>query len=856
MSLATEPELEPILHDYTPSPEVYDEYFRHPGDARAAAHRFVQELGQWDRQELVTRRAAAWRQIDENSVTYSTTGERERTNRPWRYDPLPLILGADDWLQVSQGLAQRARLLNMLLLDLCGPQKTLHRGLLPPALIFSHPGYLRTFHGLRVPDDIFLHLYAADLARTADGSWRVMADRTEAPSGMGYTLENRLVSSSMFPDSFRANQVERLAPFFIALRELMQRLAPRHRDNPRIVLLSQGPANPNYYEDAYLSRYLGYSIVEGEDLAVRDETVLLKTLGGLLPVDVILRRVDEADCDPLELRGDSRQGVTGFLQAVRSGEVAVANSLGSGLLESPALPAYLPGLCRELLEEELQLPSVTTWWCGDPAARAYVLEHLAELTLRQTDHDGRTSLIATHRLTKAETESLVDRIAAKPLQFVAQERFTRSTVPTWIGDHVEPWSVALRTYLVSAGRSYVCLPGGLARVSPEARSLDPSISRGEGSKDAWVLAAGPVAPVTLLKPPGYIQELKRSGAELPSRVADNLFWLGRQAERAEGAARLLRTLVNRLLGEASQNPEVPHLIRALAELGQIEPGYVVENMRSHLPPIEETLPRMVFDPTETLGLRGTIRRLNRTASMVRERLSLDSWRLINQVYHEFEPDEDVGAEFGLPWLQLKLNTLISDLSAFSGLVAENMTRTLGWRFLELGRRIERAIHTVFAIHMLLLPEGQRETPALEAALEFGDCILTYRSRYLTTLQLAPALDLLVTDETNPRSIAYQLARVVEHLEQLPRDPRDALRSPEQRLGMAALHAVRMLSADDLISMHTSNERRSLDKLLARVSGMLPKLADAISHKYLIHTKLPRQLTELRAKAKGSPRGGT
>ncbi|OYW18532.1 MAG: hypothetical protein B7Z55_10450 [Planctomycetales bacterium 12-60-4] len=442
-------------------------------------------------------------------------------------------------------------------------------------------------------------------------------------------------------------------------------------------------------------------------------------------------------------------------------------------------------------------------------------------------------------------KELKQRILARPGDYVAQERVQRSTAPVWLKNRTESWSVALRTYLVSSGRSYLCLPGGLSRVSPDPSVLDLSISTGEGSKDVWVLAAGPVAPISLLKPPGYIQELKRSGAELPSRVADNLFWLGRQVERTEGAARLLRTFVNRLLGEGGSSAEHPLLVRSLAELGQIEPGYAVDSIRAQLPPIEVALPRMVFDPTETFGLRAIIHRLNRTASMVRERLSLDSWRLINRIYHEFEPDESI-EEFELTQLQQTLNVLITDLSAFSGLVAEGMTRTLGWRFLDIGRRLERAMHTVFAIHNLLLPPDDHEVPALEAALEFGDCVLTYRSRYMTTLQLAPVLDLLVTDETNPRSLAYQLARTVEHLDQLPRETNSALRSQEQRLGMAALHAVRMLSAEDLVGVHTNNERRGLDRLLTRVSAMLPKLADAISHKYLIHAGIPKQLTEIRA----------
>jgi uncharacterized circularly permuted ATP-grasp superfamily protein/uncharacterized alpha-E superfamily protein len=837
-----------LFQSYAPSDGLYDEYFSAAGEPRSQATRLLHELAELDLPEWERRREQAWRQIDENSVTFSAGGDAEQTNRPWTFDVLPLILDAAEWRTMCTALVQRARLLNLLLQDLHGPQRVVQRGLLPAALLFAHPGYFREFHGLKVPDDVFLHLYAADLARSRDGAWWVLADRTESPSGLGYMLENRLVSSSLYPDSFRAHQVERIAPFFIALRELLQRLAGRHRDNPRVVLLSQGPENPNYYEDAYLSRYLGYMVVEGEDLAVRDDEVLLKTLGGLLPVDVILRRVDEADCDPLELRGHSRQGVTGLLQSIRSGGVVVANALGTGFMECPALPAFLPVLCRELLGEELLLPSVATWWCGGKAERTYVLEHLDELVIRHCYREGREPLWDGRAMSSTERDELAARIESRPGDYVAQEPIERSTAPVWLGDEVESWHMGLRTYLVSSGRSYVTLPGGLARSSPQSHTLDTSISQGEVSKDAWVLASGPVPPVSLLKPPGYIQELKRSGAELPSRIADDLFWLGRHAERAEGSGRLLRTVVARVSGESADSPDLPLLLRALAELGQIEPGYAVDDIRPQLPPVEQMLPQVAYDLREANSLRSTIARLNRTASLVRERLSLDSWRLINQIYREFEPDD----EDDLTNLHGQLNRMIIDLSAFSGLIAESMTRTLGWRFLDLGRRVERALQTMLVIRNLLLPLEDHTLPALEAALEVGDSLLTYRARYLTNLQLAPVLDLLLTDETNPRSLVYQLIVLNEHLEALPRDKHQPLRSHEQRIGMAALHNVRILSADMLISMHTPGERRGLSRLLNRVAALLPKLVSMVTNKFLIHAGSPRQLTEMRNQSR---RGG-
>jgi len=836
-----------LFDDYRPHPGVFDEYFTGPAQLRPHAEKFVAELNDFSLDELGRRREQAHRQIYENAVTYSSQDAAERMNRPWDFDVLPLVIQAHEWQRVSTGLAQRARLLNRVITDIYGPQTLFQRGLLPPQLVYAHPGFQRAYHGLLPPDQVHLHLYAADLLRAPDGKWWVVSDRTESPSGAGYTLENRLVSSSMYPDSFRASQVERLAPFFMALRDMLDRLASSRRENGRIVLMSQGPSNPNYFEDAYLSRYLGYMVVEGGDLATRNEQVMLKTLGGLRRVDAVLRRVDGVDCDPLELRGDSPLGVAGLVQAVRSGKVAVANSLGSGLLECPAFLAFLPVLCRELLGEELIIPSMATWWCGGDAEREYVLNHMDELTIRSCYRDLHREPYFVDRLSRRQREHLVDAIRTRPYEFIAQTRIERSRVPVWLKSKVESWPVSLRTYLVASGSSYMCMPGGLARVSPIAHRMDLSISQGEGSKDAWVLSDGPVPPVSLLKPPGYVQELRRSGAELPSRIADNLFWLGRHAERAEGAARLLRTTIARMTGEAvaGSAPEISVLLRGLAEIGQIEPGYAMDSLRPHLPPIESVLPTAVLNEADPASLRSTLTFMNRTAALVRERLSGDGWRLINRIFHEFTGRRDTPLP-DLSRLLEQLNRLIIDLLAFSGLVAESMTRTLGWRFLDLGRRLERSLHTIMLVRNLLLPLEEREASVLEALLEVADCSITYRVRYLNNLQLAAVLDLLITDETNPRSLASQLVLLCEHVDHLPRDPNLPLIGDEQRIGLSALTSIRMLSSERLARMHTTEERVRLDRTLGRIAARLPKLSDVISSRYLIHAGLTRQLTEFRS----------
>ncbi len=828
---------------YRPPEGAYDEFVDAAGAPRRSWQKFVGSLTQLGLGELTLRWDQAQRLIRENGVTYNLNGDAFGQARPWPLDALPLLVAGDEWRRLSAGLEQRARLLNLVVADVYGPRRLLSEGLLPQELIFGHPGFTRPYHGQTVPGQCYLHLYAADLVRSGE-NWWVLADRTEAPSGSGYALENRIVVSQMLSQVFHDCQVQRLASYFIELRKTLRDLAPQNRDNPRIVLLSQGPRNPNYFEDAYLARYLGYTLVEGGDLAVRSNRVLLKTLSGLLPVDVILRRLDDEDCDPLELRGDSSLGVAGLLQAARSGHVVIANALGSGLVESPAFLAFLPGLCRALLGEELLLPSVATWWCGDPQALNYVLSNLNRLVIKQAFRRGAQEPIFGEHLSRLNTAQLADTIRAQPFAYVGQEQITGSTAPMWNGGDVQPWHVSLRAFLVRSQDGYYALPGGLARAAGPAGANEALPA--EGSKDVWVLSEGPVKHVSLLSPAGQPIELKRSGADLPSRVADNLYWLGRQVERAEGAARLLRTVFIRLASESEREsmPELPVLIRALADQGQIEPGFVVEGIRQQLPAIENELPRAMFDEQQPGSLRHTLTALYRLASMVRDRMSLDCWRILNRIEQQSQPPRR-GRLLEPAEVLSVLSDVIIDLSAFAGLTTESMTRTQGWRFLDIGRRLERSLYTISLARNAVTQLPPQEGPVLESLLEVADSLMTYRARYLSSLQLVPVLDLILTDETNPRSLAFQLVALADHVEQLPRDRNQPQRSPEQRIMMSALGSVRMVDIEALCELQPGGERTHLERLLTRLTMQLPKLSDVISHRYLIHAGSARQLAEIR-----------
>ena len=842
---------EGVFGAYAPPAAFHDEMFDGEGRVRPhwrPFHGAIVGLGE----ELFARQwELATRLMDENGLAYSAYGDPADTARPWQLDPLPVLIASSEWAVVSTALQQRARLLNLILGDLWGEQTLLSRGLLPPEVLFTHPGFLRPFHGRPPSDEGFLHFYAADLGRSPDGRWWVLADRTEAPSGSGFALENRMVISRMLPNTFRTCEVERLAPYFIAVQETLRRLARTHTDNPHVALLCHGPKSANYFEDAYLARYLGHTLVEGSDLAVRGDAVRLKTLGGLVPVDVILRRPNSAACDPLELSGGSTAaGVTGLVQAARDRQVAIANALGSGLVESPVFMAFLPDLCRKLLGEELKLPGVATWWCGEPESLSYVLDHLDELTVKRAFRVRGREFRVSKNLDSLSPAQLAEAIKANPSAFVAQETVARSSTPVWRDGTIQPSHIALRAYLVGGGQSYTVMQGALARVSRSSDPLEMSILAGEGSKDTWILADGPVKHLSLLDHPEQAIELRRIASELPSRVAEHFFWLGRHVERADSAARLLRAIALRLTSEVDPESlvELPGLVRALAEQGQIDVTEGDPGEGDHVPLLEATLPVAVFDEDRAASVRSVLNQLFRIVSVVRDRISVDTWRIAHRIDERFRPPR-----YGRPQLfdLLSLvNELIIDLAAFNGMVADSMTRTQGWSFLDLGHRLERAVQTLSLLRCTLADRASVQSASLAALLEIAESSMTYRSRYKANLQYAAVLDLLLTDETNPRSVAYQLAALVGQVEHLPRDLSRPQYTQEQRIALSALHTIRMADVYMLAETEGGSKQHVLERLTVGLDTQLAKLSNAISNRYLIHAGPAHLLSEMWPESSG------
>lgn len=823
-----------LFASYQPPAGCYDEL--NAGSAnRAAWTGLTGHLNTLGIAELQRRGDAALRQLRENGATYNVHGDAFGGDHPWELDLVPCVVHEREWNTLAGGLAQRAKLLDLLLADLYGAQTSLREGLLPPEIIFDNPAYLRPCHGLPAAGGNHLHFYGVDIARGPGGHWCVLGDRTQMPAGAGYVLENRIVLSRLLSEHFRDSQVHRLAHFFQRYRETLQRLSPRRRENPRIVMLSNGPQDVTYFEHAFLARYLGQTLVEVEDLAVREQTAWLKMLGGLQPVDVIVRRVEDAACDPLELGGPAARGLPGLLQAVRSGEVAVVNALGSGLLESPAIMPFLPGLCRHFLAEDLLVPSIATWWCGAPDQCAYVLDHLDELSVMPAT-GGTSSPPVTSRA------ELVAAITSAPHRYVAQERVSFSSVPCFHGQHIVARRLFVRTYLTVTKDGYDVMPGGLARAVDAPSAAQEAIAAGGVSKDLWIVSDQPVSEFSLLPSVAGAIELSRGGGDLPSRSADNLYWLGRYTERTDAMIRVARMLLIRL-SERPEGAAMPHLTRYHMALNDsdIAPSLDRESAYDEL---EATTLAFLFDDQVAGGLRQTVDAVRRVAGVARDRLSAETWRMLNRMEINLE-EMSVSRRVLVSEVVEMLDRMLIRLSAFAGTSLESMTRGQGWRFLDIGRRIERSYQLINLIRFTLEQSDVAEASLLEDVLSIADCSITYRRRYLSALRAAPALDLLLTDETNPRSLLFQLETMEAHVNQLPRDGRVVGLSGEQRLVARALSRVRLADIAQLAAPSADGMRQELSALLRDVLDTMPVLSDELTRRYLSHARPARHLDTVR-----------
>lgn len=819
---------------YAKKAAAADEMLEPNGALRPHWQPLVSMLDELGPRELGKRWEQARRFIHHNGVSHNVYGDPDGLDRPWSLDLIPLLIPSEQWDRLSEGLAQRAQLLDRLLADLYGPAETVLKGLLPPELLWANSGFLRPCHGSIPTHSHWLHLYSADIVRTASGEFQVLTDRTQAPSGAGYSLENRIVLSRTLPSEFRQCNVERLASFFSSLRNTLASLAHTNHDDPYVVLLTPGPYNETYFEHSYLARYLGYPLVQGNDLTVRDSTVYVKTLEGLRRVDVILRRVDDDYCDPLELFPGSYLGVPGLLQCARLGKVAVANALGTGILQAAGFLPFLPALCRYLLGEELKLPSVQSWWCGDASSLQYVLENLGDLVIKSAYPTQGEDPVFAQDLPREQREELAQRIRSHPEKYVAQERAVSCSTPSLVANDLEPRRCVIRSYLVAEGESYVVMRGALTRIAPSNDSLVVSLQRGGGSKDTWIVSQAPVSQVTLLPPVGVPVPLSREGGGLTSRVADDLFWLGRYLERGESQVRLSRGTIARITDQSGVDNT--YAIETL--LAAWPTGFLLRpNVELNLEFIEGLLGQV-----DGSGLRGLIASVHGFARVLRDRFSSDAWRILQQIYSCVT---DVQVDPNHPALRIPelLDNLIERFAAFAGLAGDSMTRGQAWRFLEIGRRIERVDFIARFLRKTLTVPGS-DSGLLEAVLEVMDCSLTYRRRYLTHVETHAVADLLLADESNPRGAAFQLAQLEQHLNALPRENNQLDRNRDRRTLLKLRTSIQLADLMELCRVPEGQPRRALHALLSEVIDQLALLSDAVARLYFSHVEFSRELGEV------------
>ena len=763
----------------------FDELRDATGKLRPAWQTFFDYLGESGIQDLRSNAETVSRLIQHNGVSYNVFADDQDQTRPWSLNPLPMLIGPAEWRTIRASLSQRAKLLNAILQDTYSDQSLINEGYLPAALVLGNPGYLRSMQGVKPPGGIYLHVVAFDIARGPDGRWWVIGQRTQSPSGLGYTLENRLVVSRLFPEAYREMRVQHVAASYRRLLDSLGACAPAiAQGSPRFALLTPGPYSETYFEHAYLARYLGLPLVEGADLTVRDDRLFLKTMNGLQPIHGLLRRLDDDFCDPLELRSDSSLGVPGLLQAVRAGNVVMANALGTSFLESPAVMGFLPAISEHLLGQPLKMPSLNTWWCGETAAwqdispdlHTQVIKPTFATSARMNFQPAIGSLLNSEEMQKWR-----DRIDLQPDMYTTQSYLPFSQAPTWQDSRIAPRTAMMRVFAIaSPDGEWDLLAGGMTRIA----TVDPhivSMQSGGSTLDTWVMTDDPVDTYTMLPSREKLPRWNHSRELVSSRSAEHLFWLGRYTERCEQMVRLAKEAL--VLVSTNQQDSLPALNDAMGSLAQTH-GLIpagTPGLTRSAAVFGRTLVRHLSQKGNH-GFTDHLDLLEHALKAVRDRLPAEHAEITQgmkamlqagQTPEAIEPAARARGRRGarqhersaIDTIEL-LDQIGVQMVALVGFQSDRMTRDLGWHMLTAGRLIERLI-SLSAILTAFFKHAAVYTPrGFETILVLFDSSITYRTRYQRHQDIPALLDLIVTDETNPRAfscILQELARAVGNL---------------------------------------------------------------------------------------------
>jgi uncharacterized circularly permuted ATP-grasp superfamily protein/uncharacterized alpha-E superfamily protein len=777
--------------DYRPLAGAPDEMLGPDGEVRPVWKHFLSRLSGMDKSELESRIDRADRYLRDAGVFYRIYGGAPNAERSWPLSHVPVLINEKEWENLSQGLVQRADLLEQIAADIYTDNRLVQEDVIPPSLIAGNPEFLRPLVGVKPAGGHYLHFVAFEIGRGPDGDWWVLADRTQAPSGAGFALENRVATTRAFSDVFAETHVHRLAAFFGAFRDALH--GYRRSPDDRIAVLTPGPANETYFEHSYIARYLGFMLLEGEDLTVVDGQVMVRTVAGLKPVSVLWRRLDAGYADPLELDQTSQIGTPGLLSALRSGNVTIVNSLGSGLLETRAFLAFMPAICRRLLGEDLKLPSVATWWCGQKSERDHVARNIDRMVIGPAFSrlpffdDGNESLAGGTE--KGDNAALLARLQAEGHRLVGQEVVKLSTTPAFVDGRLSPRPMSLRVFAARTKDGWKIMPGGFARIGASDDVSAIAMQKGGSVADVWIVSDTPVKWSTLLPPEETFT--RNMPGSLPSRAADNLFWLGRYIERAEGALRILRAWHGRLAEYADR--EQPLLTNVSEYLDHID-----------IDTAEVVPESLVMNISSALY----------SASNIRDRFSPDGWLALNDLAktardfrEKVQPGDDATRA---------MTVLLRKLAGFAGLVHENMYRFTGWRFLSIGRHLERGMHMARLLGRLSGPDAP--DGALDMLIEIGDSVMTHRRRYNVATARLTVTDLLALDQLNPRSIFYQLNEIKTEVELLPNATVNGQYSPFYREVLRIYNTLSLMTPEAM----TEDVYTQLEADMENLSDLLAK----------------------------------
>ncbi|QHQ37362.1 hypothetical protein GO499_10110 [Algicella marina] len=783
-----------LLSEYAPRAGKQDELMLPNGGIRPVWRDFIEHLSRFTPDDLTTRFARGNQYLRDAGVLFRHYDDTVSSERDWPLSHIPVVIDGSEWEEISTGLVQRADLLETVVQDVYGNNELVAAGHLPATLLTQNPAWLRPMVGVSPAGGNFLNFLAFEIGRGPDGKWWVISDMIEAPSGAGFAIENRVAMSRVFPNFFANAKIHRLATFF---QEFQKSLFDyRGNSKGQIAVLSPGPMNDSYFEHAYLARYLGLLLVEGEDLTVQNGQAMVRTVSGPMPLSMLWRRISGPQCDPLEFNADSQIGTPGLLEAVRRRNLSVVNALGAGVLETRALMAFLPRISREVLGQPLRIPNVATWWCGQPGEQTHVIENRAKMMIGSAF--STTPLISDpHGIILAEDpnfrqdEGVTELLRTKGRELVGQEAVTLSTTPVWEDGHLVARPMCLRVFLGRTSDGWRVMPGGYARVSAGTDTKVFAMQRGGKVADVWVASDRPVEKASLLAVARESHANQSLSRALPSRAADNLYWLGRYVERAELNMRLFRAYYGRVRDGAPENSPLLSFMRATL-LGGAKADAAVLARRFEAP-LERALHAAGkvgdrFSPDGMMALK----ELDQTASRLRDMdIPLD------------EKPRDI-------------SLLLRQITGFAGLVHENMFRSLGWRFLSLGFSLERATNMCYLLPALVsadAPDG-----ALDLALEIGDSTISHRARYSVTASPRSVLDLLALDERNPRAIHYHISRARSHVSELPGNSRDHAMTDVARkaLQLETSLAVETSETFEPDSLHTlESELRDFSELISR-----------------------------------------